>query len=87
MTELLAVVGQNRVDLAGHGLNQRLQEVRRRVSVGFFFQLREGQLRGAVDRDKQVELTSLCIGTPGWKAVPGGLGSYVLASVQLPSCQ
>ena len=59
MAELLPVVGQHRVDVVRHCLDQDTQEVRRDVAVGFRLQFGEGKLRGSVDRDEQVELAFL----------------------------
>src|SRR6478752_6792609 len=56
VAELLAVVGQDRVDVVGHSLYQGAQEVRRDVSIGSCLQPGEGKLRGSVDRHEQVKL-------------------------------
>lgn len=56
MAELDTVVGQHGVDLVRHERDQRAEEVRCCVAVGFCFQLGESQLRGSVDGHKQVEL-------------------------------
>jgi len=57
--ELDAVVGQDRVDLVGHGFEETAKEVGRDPRRGFLVQLDEGELRGAVNRDEEVELALL----------------------------
>jgi hypothetical protein len=57
--ELDAVVGQHGVDLVGHGFEETAEEVGRDPRRGFLVQLDEGELRGAVDGDEQVELALL----------------------------
>jgi hypothetical protein len=54
-----AVVGQHRVHLVGHGLDEGAQEVGRDPARGPLVQLREGELAGAVDGHEQVELAGL----------------------------
>ena len=60
MAELDPVIGQHGMDLIGHGLDQSAEEVRGGMSISFRFQPGESKLRGAVDRDEQVELTLFC---------------------------
>jgi hypothetical protein len=57
--ELNAIVGEDRVDPIGHGLEQVLQELPGRLSVGFVDQLRDRELARAVDADEQVEVASV----------------------------
>ena len=59
MAELDAVVGQYRVDLVGHGLDQRAQEVGGGLSCRFHFKPGERELGRPVDRDEEVELAFL----------------------------
>src|SRR6185312_11842308 len=54
--ELDAVVGQHGMDLIGHGLEEMAEEVARDPCGRLLVQLDEGELRGAVDGDEQVEL-------------------------------
>jgi len=54
--EVHAVVGEHGMDLIGQGLDQRLEEVGRNPLRGLFVHLDEGELRGAVDRDQEIEL-------------------------------
>ena len=54
--EVDAVIGQHRMDLVGHGLNQGAQEVGRGARRCLGVQLSEGELAGAVDSDEEVEL-------------------------------
>ena len=56
MAELLAVIGQHRVDIVRDGFDEGAQEVGGDVSIGFLFEPDEGQLRGSVDCHEQVEL-------------------------------
>lgn len=44
------------MDFIGHGLYQRVEEVGCNPLCGLFMHLNEGELRGAVDGDQQVEL-------------------------------
>ena len=57
--ELDAVVGQHGVDPVGDGLDQGLEEARRRAAGGFLMQFDEGELRGSVDGHEKVELALL----------------------------
>ena len=52
--ELDAVVGQDRVNLVRHHLQQVLQELPGRLAIGFLDQLRNGKFAGAVNRYKQI---------------------------------
>lgn len=54
--ELDAVVRQDGVDLVRHGPQQVLQELPGGSPVGLVDQLGDGELAGAVDADKQIEL-------------------------------
>ncbi len=45
------------MDFIGHGLDQRLEEVGRNPLRGLFVHLDEGELRGSVDGDQEIELT------------------------------
>ena len=54
--ELDAVIGEDRVDAVGHGLQQVFEELPRRSSISLVDQLCDGELAGAVDADEQVEL-------------------------------
>jgi hypothetical protein len=47
-TRRLPLIGQNRVDFVGYGLDERGQEGGRCDAIGLFDELREGELRGAV---------------------------------------
>ena len=47
------------MDLVGHGFEETAEEVGRDPRCGFLVQLDEGELRGAVDGDEQVELALL----------------------------
>ncbi len=53
--ELDAVVGQDGVDLIGHGFDQGLEEAGRCPGVGFLDELREGELGCPVDGHEEVE--------------------------------
>jgi hypothetical protein len=55
MAELDAIVGEDRVDVVGHDLDQGLQEGACGGDRGLLLQMREGELAGAIDRDKQME--------------------------------
>lgn len=57
--EVCAVIGEHRVDAARHSGSEVAQQVRGDPTGGFFVQLEEGELRGPVDRDQQVELALL----------------------------
>ena len=54
--ELDAVVGEHRVDEVGHGVDQGVEEGCCRLGVGAFDELHEGELRGPVDGNEEVEL-------------------------------
>ena len=54
--KLDAVVGQDRVDAIGYGLQQMFEELPRRSSIGLVDQLGNRELAGAVDADEEVEL-------------------------------
>ena len=54
--ELNAVVGQDGMDLVGNGFGQSIEEGRRGHRVGALDDLDEGELRGPVDGDIEVEL-------------------------------
>ena len=73
--ELNAVVGENGMDLVGHGFEQVLKEFPGCFSVGLLDELSDRKLAGAVDADEQVELAfgSLHLGNidveePDWIA-------------------
>ena len=57
--EVGSVVGENGVDLVRNGGDQAAQEVRRGAARHLLMQFDEGELRGAIDRDEQIEL-ALC---------------------------
>jgi hypothetical protein len=54
--EVGSVVGEDGVDLVRDGGDQAAQEVPRRTARHLLMQLDEGELRGSVDCDQQVEL-------------------------------
>ena len=54
--ELDAVVGEHRVDEVGHGLDQGIEEGCCRLGVGALDELHEGELRGPLDGNVEVEL-------------------------------
>jgi hypothetical protein len=54
--EVGSVVGEDGVDLVGDGGDQAAQEVRSRPTGHFLMQFDEGELRGPVDGDDQIEL-------------------------------
>ena len=54
--EVGAVVGEDGVDPVGDGLDQAAQEVCGRLARHLFVQLDEGELRGPVDCDDEMEL-------------------------------
>ena len=54
-----AIVGQHGVDLVGHGRDQVAQEVPGNASGGLLVELDEGELRGPVDPNEQIELALL----------------------------
>ncbi len=56
MAELDAVVGQHGVDAIRHGLDHGVQEATAALSIGHVRQAGEGELRGPVDGNEQVEL-------------------------------
>ena len=56
IAELDAVVGQDRMDLVGNGLDQGDQEGGRRDPVRLRDELGEGELRGSIDRNIQMQL-------------------------------
>jgi len=53
--ELDAVVGQDRVDLVRHGLQQLFEELPGGSSVGLVNQLGDSELAGAINGDEQIE--------------------------------
>ena len=57
--ELDAVIGEDGVQVIGDCFDQRLQERDRGRSVGLVMKLDEGELRGAIDPDEEVELAFL----------------------------
>ena len=57
--ELDAVIGENCVDPAGHGLNHPQQELSGYSSGGSFVQFDEDELRRPIDGDEHVQLTLL----------------------------
>ena len=59
MAELDAVVGQHRVDLIGHRLDQRAEKVGSRLPRRFPLKPGERELGGPVDRDEEGELAFL----------------------------
>ncbi len=54
--EVDPVVGEHGVDLVGHGLKECVQEVGRNPLRGLFMHLDEGELRGTVNSDQEIEL-------------------------------
>ena len=54
--EVGSVVGEDGVDPVGDGLDQAAQEVRGRAARHLLMQFDEGELRGPVDRDDEMEL-------------------------------
>ena len=54
--ELNAVVGENGVDVVGHCVEHVLQKLPRRPPVRLFNEFGHGELSGAVDADKEIEL-------------------------------
>jgi hypothetical protein len=59
MAELDAVIGQYRVDLVGHSLDQQAQKVGGRLSRRFLLKPGEREVGRPVDCDKGVELAFL----------------------------
>jgi hypothetical protein len=57
--ELDAVVGENRMQAIRRRRDQRFEEGDGRWAIGLLMQLHEGELRGSVDADEQVELAFL----------------------------
>jgi hypothetical protein len=53
-----AVIGQHRMDLVGHGLDEGAEEVGGYARGSL--ELDEGKLGGPVDRDEEAKLTLLC---------------------------
>ena len=51
-----SVVGQDRVDAIGYGLEQLFQELSSRSPVSLVDQLRHRELAGAIDADEEIEL-------------------------------
>jgi hypothetical protein len=52
-----SVVGEDGVDPAGDGFDQAAQEVRGRAARHLLMQFDEGELRGPIDRDEEMELS------------------------------
>ena len=59
LCEMRAVVGEHRVDLVGDGCGEGAEKVTGDAPRGLLVQLREGELRGPVDGDEEVELALL----------------------------
>ena len=57
--EMHSVIGEHGVDLVGHGLDQRVQEVGRNPLGSLLMHLDEGELGGPVDGDEEVKLALL----------------------------
>ena len=54
--EVGSVVGEDGVDPIGDGFDQAAQEVRGRAARHLLMQFDEGELRGPIDRDEEMEL-------------------------------
>ena len=54
--EVGSVVGEDGVDPVGDGFDQAAQEVRGRAARHLLMQFDEGELRGPINRDKEIEL-------------------------------
>ena len=55
--EVGSVVGEDGVDPIGDGFDQAAQEVRGRAARHLLMQFDEGELRGPIDRDEEMELS------------------------------
>ena len=55
--ELDAIVGEDRVDLVGHRLDESCEKGRGGDTICVVHQLHEGELAGSVDGDEEVELS------------------------------
>jgi hypothetical protein len=55
--ELDAIVGQDGVNMIGHGGDEGFQERFGRLGVGTFMQLHEDEFRGAIDSDEEMKFT------------------------------
>lgn len=60
LRELDAVVCQDRVDLVRHGFQKEFKEFPGCLAVRLFNQLRDGELAGSVNGDKEMEFAFFC---------------------------
>ncbi len=54
--ELNAIIGENGMDLTGHGFEHILKKLPSGAPVSLIDELRHGELAGAINADKEIEL-------------------------------
>ena len=59
LCELDAVIGENGVDFVGHGIKEIFKERPSCFAIGLFDHVRDRELAGAINGDKEIELVFL----------------------------